>query len=121
MASIESIHALILDLRSLVLDNNKRIDNLALQLNSLQLPSDPAVDFKKRTRTITPVSDGERCSQTLVSGKNKGGKCSKKSTIGSFCTLHHKLLNLGIPSSLSDEFVPDYILDQEKLDNTPKN
>jgi hypothetical protein len=30
------------------------------------------------------------CIQILVSGKNKGKECSKKSKINSLCTMHHK-------------------------------
>jgi DNA ligase-1 len=29
------------------------------------------------------------CIQTLISGKNKGGRCSRKATVGDLCTQHH--------------------------------
>ena len=105
---------LILQIHSLIIENKKFSDELAYltsRVDSLELstPSKPL-----RSRTITPVSDDDRCSQTLVSGKNKGGQCSKKSTVGSLCTMHHKKITPAIFSNLSDEFVPKYILDEEK-------
>jgi hypothetical protein len=97
----DPILALLSDIHSLVLDNKKRLDileDIITRTSSLSLSS-------PRSRSITPVSDDERCSQTLVSGKNKGAKCSKKSTVGPLCTMHHKKLSLF--SDLSDEFVPN--------------
>jgi hypothetical protein len=32
----------------------------------------------------------DNCSHILVSGKNKGSKCSKKAKTNSLCTMHHK-------------------------------
>jgi hypothetical protein len=58
----------------------------------------------RRTRTITPVSEDEKCTSFVVSGKNKGGRCSKKATKGSLCTMHHKKIE-PIQSTLSEEFV----------------
>jgi hypothetical protein len=52
----------------------------------------PTLTVPSRTRTITPVSDDEKCTTVLVSGKNKGDRCSKKATKCSLCTMHHQKL-----------------------------
>jgi hypothetical protein len=36
------------------------------------------------------AKEKKRCTQLLVSGKNKGTQCSKNATIGSLCTVHNK-------------------------------
>jgi hypothetical protein len=109
MASIESIHALILDLTALVIENNKTVLDLNARIDTLYAS-------QTRTRTISTVPDNERCTQTLVSGKNKGGQCSKKATVGSLCTIHNKKLTLPpVYSALSDEFVSDDILEEENV------
>jgi hypothetical protein len=111
---------LVLELQSLVIRNQARIDALeeisarfetALEDITARFET---IGLSTRTRTITPVPEEKRCSQILVSGKNKGGRCSKKSTVGSLCTMHNKkITSATVFSTLSDEFVPDYILDQE--------
>jgi hypothetical protein len=91
MATIEQI-------KQLLLDNNTVIQELPAMIlleslvESLSLTPPSTPPTPTRSRTITPVSDGERCTQTLVSGKKKGSQCSKKSTVGSLCTIHFKKL-----------------------------
>jgi hypothetical protein len=104
---IKELTTLVLELKSLVLEQNTRIDDITALFGTLEL-SKPI----PRSRTITPISDDERCTKTLVSGKNKGSKCSKKATVGSLCTIHNK--KYAISSELSDEFVPEYILSEER-------
>jgi hypothetical protein len=98
-------HDLVLELQSLVIRNQARID--ALEEITARFGT---IGLSTRSRTITPVPEEQRCSQILVSGKNKGGRCSKKSTVRSLCTMHNKKLT-SVP--LSDELVPD--LEQESL------
>jgi hypothetical protein len=96
MATIEQI-------KQLLLDNNTVIQQLpamilleslveSLSLTPPSIPTPPSPPTSTRSRTVTPVSDEERCTQTLVSGKKKGSQCSKKSTVGSLCTIHFKKL-----------------------------
>jgi hypothetical protein len=86
--------------QTLISENNILIEKMIAKLNNdllrkIENLSNPTIIPKtRRTRTITPVSDDDRCTQTLVSGKNKGGKCSKKATKGSLCTMHHKKMNV---------------------------
>jgi hypothetical protein len=116
MASKTDIQALLLQLQQIALDNKKRIQTLeetililSSNFASLQISQKP----RSRTRTITPVPEHLKCTKILVSGKNKGSSCSKKATSGSLCTMHNKK-PIPIVSHLSDEFVPDYILDQDE-------
>jgi hypothetical protein len=90
MASIEQIQALIIE-------NNTLVEKMITKLNNdllrkiADLSNPDLIVSKPRTRTITPVAESERCTKTLVSGKNKGCKCSKKATIGTLCTTHNKV------------------------------
>jgi hypothetical protein len=45
---------------------------------------------------LSQLFQDNNCSQILVSGKNKGNECSKKSKKNSLCTMHYKksLLNV---------------------------
>jgi hypothetical protein len=102
-------------IKTLISENNKLIEKMITKLNNdlfrkIENLSNPdlIVPKSRRTRTITPVSDDDRCTQTLVSGKNKGSKCSKKATVGSLCTTHNKKL---IEPKVSEE-VPE---DSEEL------
>ena len=102
-------------IKTLISENNKLIEKMITKLNNdlfrkIENLSNPdlIVPKSRRTRTITPVSDDDRCTQTLVSGKNKGSKCSKKATVGSLCTMHNKKL---IEPKVSEE-VPE---DSEEL------
>jgi hypothetical protein len=90
----------------LISENNKLIEKMITKLNNdllrkIENLSNPdlIVPKTRRTRTITPVSDDDRCNQLLVSGKNKGSKCSKKATIGSLCTMHNKKVNAAKPAA----------------------
>jgi DNA ligase-1 len=38
---------------------------------------------------LKPYTMNDFCIQTLISGKNKGGRCSRKATVGGRCTQHH--------------------------------
>jgi hypothetical protein len=95
MASIEQIQAL-------VIENNTLIEKMIVKLNNDLLRK--IADLSNPDLiVITPVPE-EKCSQILVSGKNKGGRCSKKSTARSLCTMHNKkLTSVPIFSNLSDE------------------
>ena len=93
MASIEQIQTLIIENNTLVEKMITKLHNdLLRKIADLSNPG-LIVPITRRTRTITPVSEDDRCTQTLVSGKNKGGKCSKKATVGSLCTMHNKKVN----------------------------
>jgi hypothetical protein len=97
--------------QTLISENNILIGKMIAKLNNdlllkIENLSNPTIIVPKtrRTRTITPVSEDEKCTSFVVSGKNKGGRCSKKATKGSLCTMHHKKIE-PIQSTLSEEFV----------------
>jgi hypothetical protein len=96
--------------QTLISENNILIGKMIAKLNNdlllkIENLSNPTIVPKtRRTRTITPVSEDEKCTSFVVSGKNKGGRCSKKATKGSLCTMHHKKIE-PIQSTLSEEFV----------------
>jgi hypothetical protein len=106
----EQEQATLVQVQELISEHNKKIEktiaklnnDLLLKIGNLMNPT-LTVPKSTRTRTITPVSEDDKCRTFLVSGKNKGSRCSKKSTIGSLCTLHHK--KVSIHSLLSDEFI----------------
>jgi hypothetical protein len=41
-------------------------------------------------KLILKLFPDNNCSHILVSGKNKGGECSKKAKTNSLCSMHHK-------------------------------
>jgi hypothetical protein len=139
MATIEQIQDLLIENNKIIGKTIAKINNeLLRKIAILSNPKGPSSDkvsvasgnfgattakgprgATTRTRTITPVSDEERCTKTLVSGKNKGSQCSKKATVDSLCTIHNKKINP--PIALSDEFVPEYIIEQERAEELKIN
>jgi hypothetical protein len=102
----------LLKIDELILENNKLIEKAITKLNnelvkkiSVLLGHEPKPKTT-RTRTITPVSDANRCTASLLSGVNKGSQCSKKSVSGTLCTMHGKkaALLLSPPSSETSSF-----------------
>jgi hypothetical protein len=114
--------AILVAVQELISEHNKKIEktiaklnnDLLLKIGNLMNPT-LTVPKSTRTRTITPVSEDEKCTTVLVSGKNKGGRCSKKATNGSLCTMHHKKTE-PIHSTLSEEFVQS----DDDVSNTPR-
>jgi hypothetical protein len=104
--------------QTLISENNILIENIITKLNNLllrkiELLSNP--DLSRPSRTITQDYYENRCSQTNLSGKNKGLTCSKKASTalgnGLFCTLHHKYWKNKYSSPLlpiSEEDLPPY-------------
>jgi hypothetical protein len=99
----------LLEIEALLLENNKRIEKAITKLNNEVLKKisvllgHEAKPKTTRTRTITPVSEDDRCSASLLSGANKGNQCSKKSVIGTLCTMHNKKALALLPSPPSSE------------------
>jgi hypothetical protein len=108
----------------LISENNKLIEKMITKLNNdllhkIENLSNPALIVPKtrRTRTITPVSDYDRCTQILVSGKNKGSKCSKKATALTLCTMHNKKM---APCKVSEENMQNALIQIIKLSDEYK-
>jgi hypothetical protein len=113
MASIEQIQALIIENNKIIEKTIAKINNeLLRKIADLSNP-DLIAPIARRTRTITPVSDEERCTQTLVSGKNKGGKCSKKATVDSLCTMHSKKAKVEVVEQVVQQVVQ--VVQQEQV------
>jgi hypothetical protein len=117
-----SEQAILVAVQELISEHNNKIEKTIAKLNNdllLKIGNlmNPTLTVPKptRTRTITPVSEDEKCTTVLVSGKNKGGRCSKKATNGSLCTMHHKKTE-PIHSTLSEEFVQS----DDDVSNTPR-
>jgi hypothetical protein len=67
-----------------------------LSWNRLKLTQEQLEQLDLQTQDCIPSirkfkeeENENRCTQTLVSGKNKGTQCSKNATIGSLCTMHN--------------------------------
>jgi hypothetical protein len=119
MASIEQIQTLIIENNTLVEKMITKLHNdLLRKIADLSNP-DLIVPITRRTRTITPVSEDDRCTQTLVSGKNKGGKCSKKATVGSLCTMHNKKVIQEVvePEVVEPEVVEPEVVEMNNSDS----
>ena len=99
---IQQIQLLISENNLLIEKSISKLNNeLLRKIGTIMNPT--LVVPRTRTRTITPITDDNKCSSVLVSGKNKGSRCSKKASNSGLCTMHHKK----IQPVLSKELISD--------------